>query len=98
MSLDIMSLAFSFLGRYLISPKNGRDLIFMMDSNIESLMTRENDTASAVEMSACKQYCISLYKEQKQNEMIQTLECIHRKEKERTFLYLPCKFQQQNTA
>lgn len=62
MSLDIMSLAVSSLGRYLISPKKGRDLIFMIDSNIESLMTRENDIARAVEMSTCKQYCISLWK------------------------------------
>lgn len=69
MSLDMMSLAVSSLGRYLISPRNGRDLIFMIDSNIESLMTRENDIASAVEMSTCKQYCISL-KDEKQDERV----------------------------
>lgn len=60
MFLDIMSFAVNCLGKYLISPKNGKDLIFMIDSNIESLITRENEIASAVEISTCKQYCISL--------------------------------------
>ena len=60
MSFDMISFAVRGFGRYLISPKNGRDLIFMMDSKIESLMTREKDIANAVEISTCKQYCISL--------------------------------------